>query len=274
MKKKNIKKGRLATYTIFGLASVSLIAVGFSAWIVQTDIVETLGNVTVEVADVDNQTVSILEATMTDGTFKLDAAYDDDEGPIVWDETNFEDLSLGFEFQWAINESANFNGIFYRLVETTTGSEQILKAFTEGDYENEKNIDTANLVTFPGKFGSENEKYCIIPEEAIVTDSSTGDSNFAVDSESNPITDYYWKVNVNSITAGTAGEHNVHVELEKGTENFKATVTANFVWGSLFENKNPSLANYDNYTTILGYLGVLEEIKGKTFAFELTHPAN
>lgn len=280
MKKKNIKKGRLATYTIFGLASVSLIAVGFSAWIVQTDIVVTLDEVTVQVAEVDNQIVQILEAEMTDGSFKLEPAKDDDVGPIVSDGENYEDLSLGFVFQWAIEDSPNFNGINYRLIATETidnGTGTQITDPTLSDFV-ETNGDT--LITFPGRFIADDDDDntdILIPVSSIGTNGSTGawevkteDAYYTV-SSSTGLTQVTDEVEIDK------GNYNIHVHLNTDAvnERFTATVVAKFSWGSAFDYKNPSLfATNENVNTVETNLNTLKNgIDGKKFAFELTHPA-
>lgn len=276
MKKKNIKKGRLATYTIFGLASVSLIAVGFSAWIIQSDTVEALGDVTVQVAEVDNQRVQILEATMTDDAFKLDAAANDTTGPIVWDGTNSEDLQLGFTFQWATTESANFNGINYRLIATDTVDNGEGTQVADPALSNFVSDTADTLISFPGRFRADAEtRDVLIPTTAI---GKNGDE-WEVKKQH-----IYYNANSTGLTEVTdsqeitQGKYNVHVQLgvDLVSERYTATVTASFVWGSLFGNQNPSLyATNGNVDTVISNLNALKDaIDGKKFAFELTHPAN
>ena len=84
MKKFNLKKGRALSATVLGLAALSLVGVGFSAWVIQTEKTASIESITVSVAEVKNNTVTIAGAVDgTNNSFKLDAAYGDDKGDII-----------------------------------------------------------------------------------------------------------------------------------------------------------------------------------------------
>lgn len=275
MLKKKIKKGRLTTYAIFGLASVSLIAVGFSAWIIQNVDVKETSNITVNVAGTENQAVTLSDVQMIDNEFVLDAELGDNKYPIIIDQGNTkgEDLHVSFSFKFEKSKAAQFKGITYRLVDNT--ADKSLSTYANNN---------ENYIVFPGAFTSEDDTgvtyYPLIPANMINTDGSIATSfiNYEVSQSSFALANtstYNLKVSLESVTVNE-GDPAVEVNY------IKATVNAYFRWGSKFGGVNPCRygegfnatldANFEDASEVVEVLdGIKENIDLKPFAFEISH---
>ena len=275
MLKKKIKKGRLTTYAIFGLASVSLIAVGFSAWIIQNVDVKETSNITVNVAGTENQAVTLSDVKMIDPDFVLDAEFGDNKYPIIIDQGNTkgEDLHVSFSFQFEKSKASQFKGITYRLVDKT--NDKSLSTYAH-NYENH--------LVFPGRFISEDVTgatyYPLIPANMI-------------NSEGNIVSSFInYQVSQSSYSVSDTSNYNLKVSLEKNSVNegtpavaveyIKATVDAYFRWGSIFGGVNPSRygedfnatldANFADATEVVDLLNQIKtNVDSKPFAFEISH---
>lgn len=273
MKKKTIKKGRLSTYVTIALAGVSLVAVGFSAWVIQNVDTKEVGDVTIQVAGTDNQSVTFQDVTMIDDTFVLDAELGDVTAPIVIDDGNSvgEDLHLSYSFSFEKSKAAAFKGVSYRLVDKTTDSS--LKTYLEAN---------EDLVVFPGQFTALDETgstyFPLVPHDAI---SSAGEIVTST---------YYFKVNKTSWVLRDGTNHNLKVSLSETSTGsgedlvnlIKVTVDAYLEWGSKFDGVNPSRygegasatldSNFATAQAVVDTLNTLKEnINSKKFAFEISH---
>lgn len=84
MKKRKIQKGRALSIMTLGLAAVSLVSVGFSAWVIQMEANVTASQITASVAEVENQTVTFETITLgNDTSIHFDAADGDNKGSII-----------------------------------------------------------------------------------------------------------------------------------------------------------------------------------------------
>lgn len=110
MKKRRIKRGRALSIATLGLAAVSLVSVGFSAWIIQVDSVQHTEQITATVADVTNQSLHIGDISVTDDKFILDAAKDDSAGEITASNSQ-EKYNFSIEFNMVITNTTLFKGI-------------------------------------------------------------------------------------------------------------------------------------------------------------------
>lgn len=211
MKKNKLNKGKRVGYALMGLSAVALIGVGFSTWVVQIQDTKETGNVTVDVADVQDQTLKIeLGGTsgVVDGNIRFDAPKSDNSGPIQFaGEGDGEDLEFKIEFSidMADNQVQYFNGVTVQA-----GGDNL--ATIQGWITN-------NWITAPMSFDG-NTPGGLIDS----TWTAAGDHYLAagksVDSQAT------WDTHVNVALSGTKRTY---------------AVTCKFGWGSAFSGKNPSL---------------------------------
>lgn len=270
MKKMNSKK-LIATLCI-SLGCISLVGVGLSAWIIQSNSVETSNDITVSVADAENQLVTIEGLSLTDDSIYLDAKEGDNVAPIKHSQDDnglVEDLTLAFEFK--INKATmnNFNGIHYRLIDNT--GDNSLATFVN---------DNEALIVMPGAFTSEDETgetyYPLVLDNLI-----NSDGGIVSGSE----TTYYNATQSSTTSPGDSSNHNIQVSLSETVEgevtyiNFE--ITLSLKWGSTFGGVNPSLYR-EGVSATLDAIESAEEvidniktvqdgINNKAFAIEISH---
>lgn len=123
-------KGKLIGIVAASLSAVSLMGVGFASWIVTgTEGSAAQGNITVSVADVQDQRVTITEAKVAtdNNTINFDA---NGNGSLLKpSETAAEDLTFGIEFKLKLG--ANARNSFSVIKAYVTGAE-LLSAVNNG----------------------------------------------------------------------------------------------------------------------------------------------
>ena len=240
MKKNKLTKGRTLSAVVLGLAAVSLIGVGFSAWVIQTQTTADIESVTVSVGDVKNNSIALNGARVTDSSFLLDADVNDNSGAIIYEGTATEnDYSWAISFSMdltekqaydasATNNQQIFKGITIKTTEKYTVSEgdTPLYTFTQAE--------SANLLTLPVVFGE--TQMPLIDKDAL---------NFNESS-----TTLYYKNASGTVTTSDSSNANIIVTINKAlkqdsTTIYTYTVSAQFKlgWGSKYLGYNPSFCD-------------------------------
>lgn len=230
-----IKHNKILTYSMLGLAAVSLVGVAFSSWLVQEIQGAKVQNITVSVADVQDKSLIITDAKVdaSDSTFLFDAAEDDTTGPIIYTgNTGGEDLTFGITFkaEKALNAEGtaaadHFGGVYVKWEVTDDDAGRALKS----------------AIT---------ENYIVSP---------LSDSNVALP----------------EFTIGSASGTNVEVTYEADTvtkTTLNVSVTFSFAWGSKTGGQNPGEYATDPATTqtALQVLNDLQDANNAKFNIVLT----
>ena len=139
-----IKHNKILTYSMLGLAAVSLVGVAFSSWLVQETQGAKVENITVSVADVQDKSLIITDAKVDENnsTFLFDARKDDTTGPIIYTgDTGGEDLTFGitFKVEKALNANGtaaadNFGGVYVKWEVTNDTAGQALRTAITSNY--------------------------------------------------------------------------------------------------------------------------------------------
>lgn len=139
-----IKHNKILTYSMLGLAAVSLVGVAFSSWLVQEIQGAKVANITVSVADVQDKSLIITDAKVDESnkTFLFDAKEDDTTGPIIYTgDTGGEDLTFGitFKVEKALNADGtaaadHFGGVHVKWEVTNDAAGQALKSAITNSY--------------------------------------------------------------------------------------------------------------------------------------------
>lgn len=107
-------KGKLIGIVAASLSAVSLMGVGFASWIVTgTEGSNSQGNITVKVADVQDQRVTITDAKVASDNNTINFDANGDGGLLKPSGTVAEDLTFGIEFKLKLGANAknSFSGI-------------------------------------------------------------------------------------------------------------------------------------------------------------------
>lgn len=223
-------KGKTIGFVTAGLAVVSLFGVGFSAWVVNGNSSNVVadGNVTVSVADVTDERITISNLTLNaNGGIKFDAAADDTTGPIV-SKKAAEQLSFSITFTLDVPAAnSNFKNI---------------EAYMSTDDES----DSTKKSAFEDAIGSANN-FIVTPVkyESYHTTASSSATELITDGKS-------LSSDVTSGTEVTLTDKTTNNAFEtkcKKTSDGKYffTVTFNFQWGSAFGGVNPSHVGETDY---------------------------
>lgn len=139
-----IKHNKILTYSMLGLAAVSLVGVAFSSWLVQETQGAKVENITVSVADVQDKSLIITDAKVDESnkTFLFDAKEGDKTGPIIYTgTTGGEDLNFGitFKVEKALNADGtaaadNFGGVNVKWEVTDNTAGKALKTAIGSNY--------------------------------------------------------------------------------------------------------------------------------------------
>lgn len=213
-----IKHNKILTYSMLGLAAVSLVGVAFSSWLVQETQGAKVENITVSVADVQDKSLIITDAKVdeSDKTFLFDAKESDKTGPIIYTgNTGGEDLTFGITFK--VEKALNANGT------------------AAADY-----------------FGGVNVKWEVTDDTAGQALKSAITNNYIVSplSDSNVALPSFTTIEADSGT--TVSENNVKVTYGADTTTnttLTVSVTFSFAWGSKTGGQNPGEYATDSGTT-------------------------
>ena len=223
--KKTRKTNNKAMTVGIALAAVAITGVAFSTWIIVNDQSSTVtGNITLNVADVEDQSIIIRNAKVDDGAISFDCKKDDSTGPIQYSQGSGdtgEDLnfSMSFDIENAWDGSA---------FESYYGGFQLTWTITDTSSAFSTAISSGYIVA---PWASESELTFGKPTN-LTEDTNT--------------------VKVQSFTAThTAGSDNdVHV-----------AISAEFAWGTYFGTSNPGDYAGSDASTISSYLSGLNSLK-------------
>ena len=271
MSKFNSKKS-IAIVSIV-LASVCLLGVGFSAWIIQNIDTKETDEIEIGVGGTDNQLVAISNVTLTDNSIFLDAEDGDSVAPIKHEaETSgkVEDLQLQFTFDIEQSQYSNFTGVHYRLVDKSTGN--TLSTFLNSN---------EDLLVFPGQFTAYSETG--VNYLPLVTTSMINS-----DGEIQTGTVYYYATQSQTIAVSDDQNANIVVSASdvaaQGEQPayFRYTVTMSLNWGSKFDGLNPSRygegvsttldSNFESAEEVIATIETIKNaVNGQKFLIELSH---
>lgn len=221
-------KGKTIGFVTAGLAVVSLIGVGFSAWVVNgnSSNVTTDGNVTVSVADITDKRITISKLTLNaNGGIKFDAAANDATGPIVSD--GVEQLSFNIKFPLLDVPAANSNFKNIEAYMSTDESDSTKKSAFEDAIGS-----TNNFIVTPVQYQSSHDTASsnateLIPEGKSLSSDVTSGTEVTLTDETNKAFETKCK------------------KTSDGKYDFN--VTFNFQWGSAFGGMNPSHVGETDY---------------------------
>lgn len=236
-----IKHNKILTYSMLGLAAVSLVGVAFSSWLVQEIQGAKVESITVSVADVQDKSLIITDAKVdgNNSTFLFDAKENDATGPIIYTgDTGGEDLTFGitFKVEKALNAdgtaaAAHFGGVNVKWEVTNDTAGQALKTAI-----------TSHYIVSP------------------LTDSNVALPSFTT---------------IGADSGTTVSGTNVKVTYDADTTTnttLTVSVTFSFAWGSITNNKNPGEYATDSSTTqtALQVLNALQAANKAKFNIVLT----
>lgn len=222
-------KGKTIGFVTAGLAVVSLIGVGFSAWVVNgnSSNVATDGNVTVSVADITDERITIFNLKLNaNNGIKFDAAKDDTTGPIV-SKDGAEQLSFSIMFTLDVSSPiSKFKNIeAYMSIDESDSTKKSAFETAIGN--------TKNYIVTPVHYESTHTNASSNATDLIPTGKSLS-SNVTSETE----------VTLTDNTTNKAFE----TKCKKTSEGkYEFNVTFNFQWGSAFGGVNPSHVGEDNY---------------------------
>lgn len=246
MKKFNLKKGRALSATVLGLAALSLVGVGFSAWVIQTEKTASIESITVSVAEVKNNTVTIAGAVDgTNSSFKLDAAYGDDKGDIV-----AEGVTAENDQTWAINitfsltdAQARGDSKIFRGLTISTSEKQETSIAAEHPY-SYLTAEGNNILSMPVVISSNATEMALVDSKALADVTESAPQTFKLYRNGDAVT---------NVTASGHANHddaNITLEISRVASTtssvlFDYTIKATFEvkWGSKYKGFNPSLCD-------------------------------
>lgn len=200
-------KGKKIGIVTCVLASLSLVGIGFSAWVINTQNGSQVDNISVTVADTKNASIVISEASASDSTVKFDANDSStSKGNLISCEANDkEDLSFTLSYKVTVGTSVSSFEIKAAIDDTSTAG--------AGKYT--QAVDTYKYIALPTTLGlktgsegsyTDNSKDCF-------TSSSTTGSNGLTFTSSDDATNQ--------------------------TKTYTISQTFTFSWGDAFAKKNP-----------------------------------
>lgn len=196
-------KGKTIGILAASLAAVCLVGVGFSAWVINGTEGASTGDITVNVADVQDKRVEIKSATVTEGQVKFDSN-NATGGILSGDGQNAEDLSFTISYTVKNYTTDNKFKVFAYFSNYTTG----------GYF---KDVAEKGLITLPYGIG-----------DGTTTDSK-GQGVLVFDGTNVP-------------TDGSSSNTSIKTEItEKSVgDSYSVKQTFSFGWGTAFASKNPS----------------------------------
>ena len=184
------------------LASISLVGVGFSTWIIETRTDSKVDNITVTVADTKNASIIISDASASDNTVKFDADHSKTKGGLIsCESTDEEDLSFTLSYNVTVGTSVSSFEIKAAIDDTSSAG--------NGKYN--QAVNTYKYISLPTtlglKTGTDNSVVC------FSNTSTTGN---------------------NGLTFATPTEDST-----AQTKTYSVTQVFSFSWGEAFNKKNP-----------------------------------
>lgn len=221
-------KGKTIGFVTAGLAVVSLIGVGFSAWVVNgnSSNVTTAGNVTVSVADITDKRITISELTLNaNGGIKFDAPANDVTGPIG-SKDGAEQLSFKITFTLDV-PAANSK---FENITAYMSLDKNAEATAKTKFE-EAIGDSKNYIVTPVKYESSHDSASTNPTDLILSTESSLKNVFETETVLSDKNNKAFETKCKKTSDG----------------KYFFMVTFNFQWGSAFGGANPSHVGESDY---------------------------
>ena len=243
-------KGKTIGIVAASLAAISLVGVGFSAWVINGTTGGSTGDITVNVADVQDKRVQISDAKVNEGKVKFDSN-NRTGGILSGDGQNAEDLSFAISYT-----VKNY---------TTTNKFTIYAYFSTESSAKFKDVVDKRLITLPTGIGDGTTTGGTITK---------GNGVLTFDGTKAPTSDSGITTTISETTIG---------------DTYTVTQTFKFGWGKAFASKNPcEVTNTDdiydyektdkiikgNVDTLKKKLSYLKNEIGTNASFKLTLSAD
>ena len=237
-----LNKGKLLGIVAAGLSTVSLLGVGFAAWVINGGDNKDIGNIQLTVADTKDASIKFTSAGVSEknSTIAFDAKKDDKTGPITGDGQNDEDLNFSIEYVLTCADPSKFGGVkaYMTIAEAATAG-SAGKALADA-------IGTKN--------------YLISPLSTLDTNKTIIANSLTAKTEDNTTPNKKYST---TVTNGT----------DSSTYTF--TTEFSFNWGDAFGNINPSeFATAQNIDQVKENLADLKLASNASFTIHLEAVSN
>lgn len=235
-----LNKGKLLGIVAAGLSTVSLLGVGFAAWVINGGDNKDTDSIQITVADTVDHSITFGSVSVSESAISFDAKKDDKTGPITGDGKNDEDLNFSIEYTLTCADKSKFGGVkAYMTIADAANDGSVGKALADA-------IGTKNYLIAPLSTSTSDADKTTI---ASTLTANTDDSN--TDKDKLPNKKY------STTVSGT------------GT-TYTFTTEFSFNWGSAFGNKNPSeYATESNKATVITALKALKAASSAKFTIHL-----
>lgn len=202
-----LNKGKKVGIVICALASISLVGIGFSTWIIQTRTESKVDNISVTVAETKNASIVISEASASDDKVNFDADYNKHtaDSLISCGSSDTEDLSFTLKYTVTVGTSVSSFEIKAAIDDTTSAG--------GGKYT--KAVETYKYIELPSTLGL----------KKTTDGTSTTDNSKVCLTQASSTTDGL-KVTTTSDTSAQ-------------TTKYEVEQVFTFSWGEAFKKKNP-----------------------------------
>lgn len=231
-----LNKGKLLGIVAAGLSTVSLMGVGFAAWIINGGDKTNIENIQIAVADTVDNSIKFTSASVSEPTISFDAKKDDSTGPITGDGKNNEDLDFSIQYVLTCPDASKFGGVkAYMTIADATADNSAGKALAEA-------------ISSP-------KNYLIAPLSTLDTEKTTIASSLTTKTEDATADIPHKKYSTSVDGSGTT---------------YTFTTVFSFNWGSAFDNSNPSVyATEGTKETVITALKALKAASNASFTIHL-----
>lgn len=232
-----LNKGKLLGIVAAGLSTVSLMGVGFAAWVINGGANKDTDSIQITVAETVDHSITFDSVSVSEPAISFDAKMDDKTGPITGDGENDEDLNFSIEYTLTCADKSKFGGVkAYMTIADATAEKTAGKAL-------------ADAISAPNN-------YLIAPLKTSDADKTTIASNLTSTTED---------------TNGDGLTNKKYSTTVRGTgPTYTFTTVFSFNWGLAFGNKNPSVyATESNKETVLNALKDLKDASNASFTIHL-----
>lgn len=198
-------KGKKIGIVACVLASISLVGVGFSTWIIETRTTSNVDNITVTVADTKNASIIISDASATDKVVNFDADNTKTKGGLIsCESSDTEDLSFTLSYKVTVGTSVSSFEIKAAIDDTSSAG--------NGKYT--QAVNTYKYISLPTTLGLKSGTDSTDNSKVCFSNSSTTGSN--------------------GLTFAAPTE-----DTTAQTKTYSVTQAFSFSWGEAFAKKNP-----------------------------------
>ena len=235
-----LNKGKLLGIVAAGLSTVSLLGVGFAAWVINGGDKKDTDSIQITVADTVDHSITFGSVSVSEFAISFDAKIDDKTGPITGDGQNDEDLNFSIEYVLTCADPSKFGGVkaYMTIAEAATAG-SAGKALADA-------IGTKN--------------YLISPLSTLDTNKTIIANSLTAKTEDNTTPNKKYST---TVTNGT----------DSSTYTF--TTEFSFNWGDAFGNINPSeFATAQNIDQVKENLADLKLASNASFTIHLEAVSN